>query len=67
MNDLLNPERLGERWGKSPQALAQMRYRGDGPRFLKIGRNVFYRVQDVLEWEESQLRTRTDEVPQEVA
>lgn len=67
MGDLLNPVRLGERWGKTPQALAQMRYRGDGPRFLKVGRSVFYRLEDVLAWEESQLRNRTDDVPGEVA
>lgn len=67
MSDLLNPDQLGERWGKSRQSLANMRFRGDGPKFLKIGKSVFYRVQDVTAYEESQLRTRTDDEPQEVA
>lgn len=61
MSDLLTPDQLGERWEKSRQALAQMRYRGTGPRFVKIGKSIFYRVGDVLEFEESQVRTRTDD------
>lgn len=61
MSDLLTPDQLGERWGKSRQALAQMRHRGDSPAFIKIGRSIFYRIEDVREFEESQLRTRTDD------
>ncbi|AJE33703.1 hypothetical protein B842_09270 [Corynebacterium humireducens NBRC 106098 = DSM 45392] len=67
MSIILNPGCLGERWDKTPQALAQMRYRGDGPKYFKVGRSVFYRLEDVEAWEESQLRTRTDDVPQEAA
>ena len=67
MSNILNPGRLGERWDKTPQALAQMRSRGDGPKYFKVGRSVFYRLEDVEEWEASQLRTRTDDQPQEVA
>lgn len=63
MSDLLKPEQLGERWGKSRQALAGMRFRGDGPKYLKIGKSVFYRIEDVIAYEESQIRTRTDEEP----
>lgn len=63
MSDLITPDQLGERWHKTRSALSQMRYRGDGPKFVKIGRSVFYRVEDVLEYEESQLRTRTDDEP----
>lgn len=64
MSNLLNPDQLGERWQKSRQSLAQMRYRGDGPKFVKIGKSVFYRESDVLEFEESQTRTRTDDEPE---
>lgn len=67
MNDLINPDQLGERWGKSRQSLAGMRYRGDGPKFVKIGKSIFYRVEDIREFEESQLRTRTDDEPKAVA
>lgn len=64
MSNLLNPDQLGERWQKSRQSLAQMRYRGDGPKFVKIGKSVFYRETDVLEFEESNIRTRTDDAPE---
>lgn len=64
MSSLLTPDQLGERWQKSRQGLAQMRYRGDGPAFIKIGRSVFYRESDVLEFEESNKRTRTDDEPE---
>lgn len=61
-DDLLTPDQLAERWGVTRQALAQMRYRGTGPAFVKIGaRRVLYRPQDVLAFEESQVRTRTDD------
>lgn len=63
MSDLFNPDQLGTRWGKTRQSLAQMRYRGDGPAYLKIGKSIFYRMEDILEFEESQLRTRTDDEP----
>lgn len=53
--------------GTSRDTWAQHRYRGSGPSFFKVGRRVYYRLEDVLEWEESQLRTRTDDIPQEVA
>lgn len=65
MSDLLTPAQLGERWHKSTASLAQMRYRGNGPRFAKIAGSIFYRVQDVLDFEESQVRTRTDDEPAE--
>ncbi|MDN6673803.1 helix-turn-helix transcriptional regulator [Corynebacterium casei] len=64
MSNLLNPDQLGERWQKSRQSLAQMRYRGHGPKFVKIGKSVFYRETDVLEFEESNIRTRTDDAPE---
>lgn len=67
MSDLLNPDQLGERWGKSRQSLASMRFRGDGPKYLKIGKAVLYRIEDIVAYEESQIRGRTDEHPDAVA
>lgn len=49
------------------QTWAQMRYQGNGPRFYKVGRRVFYRPEDVEAWKESQLRSRTDDLPKEAA
>lgn len=49
--------------GTTRQTWAQHRYRGTGPAYFKVGRTPFYRQEDVLAWEESQLRTRTDDEP----
>lgn len=47
--------------GMDAKALAQLRYRGKGPKFVKLGQKVFYRWEDVYEWVDANLRTRTDE------
>lgn len=53
--------------GTSRQTWAQHRYLGTGPAYFKVGRSVYYRPEDVTAWEKSQVRTRTDERPAEVA
>lgn len=35
---------------KSGRSLQNMRWRGDGPRYLKQGRRVIYRIQDLDAW-----------------
>lgn len=68
MSDVIDPDGLTARYpGTTRQTWANKRWEGTGPAFFKVGRRVYYRVEDVVAWEESQLRTRTDEVPQEVA
>lgn len=47
--------------GTNRQTWAQRRYEGTGPAFFKVGRRVYYRIEDVLAWEEGNTRTRTDE------
>lgn len=47
--------------GTNRQSWAQHRYRGTGPAYFKVGRRVFYRLDDVMAWEESNLRIRTDD------
>lgn len=49
--------------GTNRQSWAQLRYRGNGPKYFKVGRKVFYRPEDIDEWEQSQLLTRTDDEP----
>ncbi|MGP5049117.1 helix-turn-helix transcriptional regulator [Glutamicibacter ardleyensis] len=57
---LLTPSELGERFGMTKEALAQMRYRGNGPRFIKLGgKQVRYRESDVQAWLEQRTRDRT--------
>jgi hypothetical protein len=42
-------------------ALAQDRYKGTGPKFIKCGSRVLYRWRDVLEWLDRNTFQRTDE------
>lgn len=47
--------------GTNRQFWAQHRYRGTGPAYMKLGRKIFYRPEDVAAWEAASVRTRTDE------
>lgn len=58
-SDLLTSAELGHRLGKSPGALAQWRYLGVGPRFIKAGKSVRYRLSDVESWLDQQTRQQT--------
>lgn len=54
------PAALGERFGMTTGALAQMRYKGNGPKFIKLGgKQVRYRESDIQDWLEQQTRERT--------
>lgn len=58
----LNQVEVAKRWGFSPRTLENWRCRGEGPRFLKIGGKVVYRLQDVEAFEQNQLRAKTASV-----
>jgi hypothetical protein len=45
----------------SKAGLAQMRYRGTGPRFIKRGRRVLYRWSDVQSYLDANTCQRTDD------
>ena len=47
---------LAARWRISPRTLERWRWIGDGPRFMKLGGRVIYRVEDVLAFEQQELR-----------
>ncbi|WP_433699269.1 helix-turn-helix transcriptional regulator [Nocardiopsis sp. CA-288880] len=51
---ILNTRQLAERWGCGEQTLVNQRYRGAGPRWIKLGRLVRYRLADIEAYEESQ-------------
>jgi predicted site-specific integrase-resolvase len=55
----LNQVEVAKRWGFSPRTLENWRCRGEGPRFLKIGGKVVYRLEDVEAFEQNQLRAKT--------
>lgn len=46
---------LSETW------LEQMRLKGNGPQYVKLGRRVLYRPADVAAWLEANLRKNTSE------
>ena len=60
---LLTPEQLAAEFGEffTEPRLRQWRYRGFGPRHLKLGRRCLYRRSDVSEWIEANLRSGTSE------
>lgn len=51
----LTPRQLAEREGVPVQTVYIWNTNGTGPRRMKIGRHVRYRLADVIEWEEAQL------------
>jgi predicted DNA-binding transcriptional regulator AlpA len=59
----LTPKELTERWvgSVSVRTLANWRSYGDGPRFVKLGGRVAYKVTDVEEWERSRGAQSTSE------
>jgi hypothetical protein len=54
---------LADRWQISPRTLERWRWLGEGPRFLKIGGRVVYRLQDIERYEAEQLRDSTTAAP----
>ena len=55
----LNQAEVAQRWSVSHRTLERWRWIGQGPRFLKIGGRVIYRMEDIEAYETEQLRTST--------
>ena len=53
----LSPEELAEREGVPLQTVYGWNKTRTGPRFMKIGRHVRYRLADVIAWENSRTIT----------
>lgn len=49
--------------GISKGAAAQERYKGDGPRFIRAGRSIYYDPADVYSWMDANKVQRTDDRP----
>ncbi|WP_424533598.1 helix-turn-helix transcriptional regulator [Sphaerisporangium viridialbum] len=49
----LTPEDLADRVGIPVATIYQWNSRGTGPRFMKIGKHVRYKIADVVAWEDS--------------
>ena len=60
--DTALPRQVADALGTTEAGLAQMRYRGTGPRYIKVGgRRVLYRWSDVREYLDSNVMQRTDD------
>ena len=55
----LHQVELARRWKLSPRTLERWRWLGQGPRYVKIGGRVVYRLEDVEAFEADSLRTST--------
>jgi hypothetical protein len=55
----LDQKALAERWVISPRTLEQWRWMGRGPKFLKVGARVVYRLVDVEAYEAASLHANT--------
>ena len=60
----LNQIDLARRWSISPRTLERWRWLGQGPRYIKIGGRVVYRVEEVEAFEVQQTRASTSEIPE---
>jgi hypothetical protein len=54
----LDQQALALRWGMSPRTLEDWRWRKKGPRYLKIGGRVMYRLEDIEAYEAERIRER---------
>ena len=65
--DTALPGEVAAALGTSQAGLAQMRYRGTGPKYIKVGhRRVIYRWSDVRAYLDANVMQRTDD-PRHVA
>ena len=55
----LTEAQLAERWQISVRTLQAARVKGSGVPFVRIGRSVRYRLEDVTAYEKARLRTNT--------
>lgn len=55
----LNQLELAVRWRVSHRTLERWRWTGEGPRFVKLGGRVVYRVSDIEEYEQAMIRSST--------
>ncbi|MCW5716294.1 MAG: helix-turn-helix domain-containing protein [Bauldia sp.] len=55
----INQRELAARWRISPRTLERWRWTGEGPRFVKLGGRVVYRLADIEDFEQAMIRTCT--------
>lgn len=55
----INQMELAVRWRISHRTLERWRWTGEGPKYLKVGGRVVYRVADIEAYEQTLVRTST--------
>jgi len=64
---LWSQQELAQYLGKSVKWCERSRLDGTGPRFMKVGRHVRYRVEDVMQWAEDHSFQSTSQASAAVA
>lgn len=59
--DTAHPREVADALYTTEAGLAQMRYRGTGPKFVKVGHRVLYRWSDVRDYLTANTIQRTDD------
>ena len=57
----MNQLELAVRWKISHRTLERWRWTGEGPKFLKVGGRVIYRLSDIEEYEQTIVRSSTSD------
>lgn len=57
----MNQLELAVRWRISHRTLERWRWTGEGPKFLKVGGRVVYRLSDIEEYEHAMIRSSTSD------
>jgi hypothetical protein len=52
----LNQVQLARRWALSPRTLERWRWPQEGPKYVKVGGRVLYRLEDIEAFEEQCMR-----------
>lgn len=52
--EVLTTENLASRWSLAAGTLKNWRSENKGPSYIKIGKNIFYKLSDVIEYEKKQ-------------
>jgi excisionase family DNA binding protein len=55
----VGPEEAAKRLGVTARTLANWRWQGRGPRFVRVGRKIRFRLSDLAAWLDTQTRAST--------
>lgn len=58
---LLTPEDLADRWNLTETTLSQWRWNGRGPRYIKMGKGIRYRLSEIERFEDQHTCQNTSE------